>query len=135
MPTRRFALGLLAALGLSAMPGLAAADKPKVVTTFTVIADMARNVAGDAADVVSVTKPGAEIHNYQPTPRDLLRAQDADLILWNGLNWNAGSNSSCPIWGISPRRWCPMVLCRCRFRAATTTASPTRMAGWRWIRR
>lgn len=58
----------------------------KVVTTFTVIADIARNVAGDAATVESITKPGAEIHDYQPTPRDILRARDADLILWNGLN-------------------------------------------------
>lgn len=58
----------------------------KVVTTFTVIADMARNVAGDLADVESVTRPGAEVHNFQPTPGDILRAQDADLILWNGLN-------------------------------------------------
>lgn len=63
-----------------------AADRFKVVTTFTVIADMARNVAGDAAVVESITKPGAEIHNYRPTPGDILRAQDADLILWNGLN-------------------------------------------------
>ncbi|WEK06833.1 MAG: metal ABC transporter substrate-binding protein [Candidatus Devosia phytovorans] len=63
-----------------------AQDRLKVVTTFTIIADMARNVAGDAADVVSITKPGAEIHNYQPTPGDLIAAQDADLILWNGLN-------------------------------------------------
>lgn len=61
-------------------------DSFKVVTTFTVLADMARNVAGDAAEVVSVTKPGAEIHGYQPTPGDLVAAQDADLILWNGLN-------------------------------------------------
>ena len=64
----------------------ALADKLKVVTTFTVLADMVANVAGDAADVVSVTKPGAEIHGYQPTPRDIVRASDADLILWNGLN-------------------------------------------------
>jgi manganese/iron transport system substrate-binding protein len=63
-----------------------AKDKFKVVTTFTVIADMARNVAGDTAIVESITKPGAEIHGYEPTPRDLLRAQDADLILWNGLH-------------------------------------------------
>ncbi|HEX2147074.1 MAG TPA: metal ABC transporter substrate-binding protein, partial [Pseudorhizobium sp.] len=49
-------------------------------------ADMARNVAGEAAEVESITKPGAEIHNYQPTPRDLLRARDADLVLRNGLN-------------------------------------------------
>lgn len=63
-----------------------AAEKPKVVTTFTIIADMARNVAGDAAEVESITKPGAEIHNYQPTPRDILRARDANLVLRNGLN-------------------------------------------------
>ncbi|MCZ2157735.1 metal ABC transporter substrate-binding protein [Bartonella sp. 220] len=61
------------------------AGKFKAVTTFTIIADMARNVAGDAADVESITKPGAEIHEYQPTPRDLMRAQGANLILWNGL--------------------------------------------------
>lgn len=63
-----------------------APGKFKVVTTFTVIADMARNVAGDAAVVESITRPDAEIHNYQPTPGDLARAQGAQLILWNGLN-------------------------------------------------
>ncbi|MEH6834445.1 metal ABC transporter substrate-binding protein [Falsihalocynthiibacter arcticus] len=65
---------------------ITAKEKFKALTTFTVIADMARNVAGDAAEVVSITKPGAEIHGYQPTPRDLIKAQDADLILWNGMN-------------------------------------------------
>lgn len=80
-------LRLLLALAMVLAPGAAlAADRLKVVTTFTVIADIARNVAGDAADVDSITKPGAEIHNYQPTPRDILKAQDASLILWNGLN-------------------------------------------------
>lgn len=63
-----------------------AAERFKVATTFTVIADMAQAVGGDAAEVVSITKPGAEIHNYLPTPRDIIKAQDADLILWNGLN-------------------------------------------------
>ncbi|WP_372838211.1 metal ABC transporter substrate-binding protein [Phaeovulum sp.] len=84
---RRAVLGLVAGLSLFGGAGAAAAqDKLKVVTTFTVIADMARNVAGDAAEVVSITRPGAEIHGYDPTPRDLVRAQGADLILWNGLN-------------------------------------------------
>ncbi|MEP9372268.1 metal ABC transporter substrate-binding protein [Mesorhizobium sp. KR1-2] len=63
-----------------------AAEKMQVVTTFTVIADIAKNVAGDAAQVESITKPNAEIHEYQPTPHDLIKAQKADLILWNGLN-------------------------------------------------
>ena len=70
-----------------ASPLFAADGKPfTVVTTFTVIADMAQNVAGDDAKVVSITKPGAEIHDYEPTPQDLVKAQEADLVLWNGLN-------------------------------------------------
>ena len=78
---------LLAALLISLLPQLAAADgKLKVVTTFTVLADMARQVAGDKAEVESITKPGAEIHNYQPTPGDILKARDAQLILRNGMN-------------------------------------------------
>jgi manganese transport system substrate-binding protein len=57
-----------------------------ILTTFTVLADMAQNVAGDKAIVESITKPGAEIHGYEPTPSDLARGQGADLILENGLN-------------------------------------------------
>lgn len=60
-------------------------DKLNVVTTFTVLADMAQNVAGDAATVESLTKPGAEIHDYEPTPSDIKKASKADLILDNGL--------------------------------------------------
>jgi len=85
-------LGLLiaaAAIGLASPTAKAAPkhDGPfKVVTTFTVIQDIAQNVAGDKATVLSITKPGAEIHNYQPTPGDIVKAQDADLVLWNGFN-------------------------------------------------
>lgn len=61
-------------------------DKKIVLTTFTVLADMAKNVAGDKAIVESITKPGAEIHGYEVTPSDLERGQKADLILENGLN-------------------------------------------------
>lgn len=77
---------LSSAFLLSAIGTASAENKFKAVTTFTVIADIARNVAGDAATVESITKPGAEIHEYQPTPGDLIKAQGADLILWNGLN-------------------------------------------------
>ncbi|MEO7412384.1 MAG: metal ABC transporter substrate-binding protein [Opitutaceae bacterium] len=62
------------------------AEKKRIVTTFTIIQDMAQNVAGDAAIVESITKPGAEIHGYEPTPQDIVKAQKADLVLWNGLN-------------------------------------------------
>ena len=81
--TRLLAIALAASM--LAAPA-SAQDRLKAVTTFTVIADMAGQVAGEAADVVSITRPGAEIHRYSPTPRDIVAAQDADLILYNGLN-------------------------------------------------
>jgi manganese/iron transport system substrate-binding protein len=87
--TRRNVLAGMAGAAFVMLAGFApaaAAEKFKVVTTFTIIADMARNVAGDAAVVESITKAGAEIHNYSPTPGDIQRAQGAQLILWNGLN-------------------------------------------------
>lgn len=58
----------------------------KVLTTFTVLADMAQNIAGDKLVVESITRIGAEIHGYEPTPSDIAKAQDADLILYNGMN-------------------------------------------------
>src|SRR6478609_4699116 len=95
MPSRRRFTILAAAIAFAA--GFAATSqgvlaqagqaKPlRVVTTFTVIQDIAQNVAGTAAIVESITKPGAEIHDYQPTPLDVVKAQSADLVLWNGLN-------------------------------------------------
>src|SRR5687768_12688112 len=78
--------GLVIALLAMLIPCHAAAAKKRVVTTFTIIQDMAQNVAGDAAVVESITKPGAEIHGYEPTPQDIVKAQKADLVLWNGLN-------------------------------------------------
>lgn len=91
--SHRSVLNLAAALGAAALLSTtASAQAPaarkqfRVVTTFTIIQDIAQNVAGTAAVVESVTKPGAEIHEYQPTPLDVVRAQSADLVLWNGLN-------------------------------------------------
>lgn len=78
--------GAACLMALTLAPAAFAQDRMKVVTTFTVLAEMAANVAGDAADVVSITKPGAEIHGYEPTPGDIVAASDADLVLWNGLN-------------------------------------------------
>ncbi|THA09781.1 metal ABC transporter substrate-binding protein [Rodentibacter pneumotropicus] len=81
----RISLKIMTALTLGLFM-MQANAKFKVVTTFTVIQDIAQNVAGDAATVESITKPGAEIHEYEPTPKDIVKAQSADLILWNGLN-------------------------------------------------
>ena len=60
-------------------------EKPLVLTTFTELADMARQVAGERLQVRSIVKPGAEIHGYEPTPSDLEKAADADLVVENGL--------------------------------------------------
>lgn len=64
-------------------------DRPVVLTTFTVLADIAANVAGEHLRVESITKPGAEIHGYEPTPGDVKKAARADLILDNGMNLEA----------------------------------------------
>ena len=61
-------------------------EQKVVLTTFTILADMAQNVAGDQLKVESITRIGAEIHGYEPTPSDLVKAQEADLILYNGMN-------------------------------------------------
>ena len=72
--------------GCGAEKSGASSGKKRIITSFTIIADMAREVAGTAAEVDSITKPGAEIHGYEPTPKDIVKAQQADLVLWNGMN-------------------------------------------------
>ena len=99
-PRRRRSLAAtLAAIALTATlagcdspgtdPAQGASDRPVVLTTFTVLADIAQNVAGDKLEVQSITKVGAEIHGYEPTPQDIARASKAQLILDNGLNLEA----------------------------------------------
>ena len=83
-------LALLVSFGLIAgcrasEPNAPSAGRPVVLTTFTVLADLARNVAGDRLEVRSIVKEGAEIHGYQPTPSDVQRASGAALIVENGL--------------------------------------------------
>lgn len=64
-------------------------ERPLVLTTFSVLADIARNVAGDHLRVESITKVGAEIHGYEPTPGDIRRASGADLVLDHGMGLEA----------------------------------------------
>lgn len=81
---------LAAACGLTACSNAASDDTPEVLATFTILADMAQQVAGDTLEVASLTRPGAEIHGYDPTPGDIRTAAGAEVILSNGLgleNW------------------------------------------------
>ncbi|MDX2156227.1 MAG: metal ABC transporter substrate-binding protein [Hyphomicrobiaceae bacterium] len=86
LATAAAAIAILATDVLDSGQAASQAKPLRVATTFTVIQDIAQNVAGDAAKVEAITKLGAEIHDYQPTPKDIVRAQSAQLILWNGLN-------------------------------------------------
>lgn len=90
-PLKQLLIGLAASLVLFGCGETAknieqSPERIRVLTTFTVIADIAQNVAGDAAEVESITKAGAEIHDYEPTPKDIAKVKDADLILHNGMN-------------------------------------------------
>ena len=78
-------------------------EKPLVLTTFTVLADMARQVAGERLQVRSIVKPGAEIHGYEPTPSDLEKAADADLVVENGLGLELWANRFLRAAGNVPR--------------------------------
>lgn len=74
-------------------------EKLVVLSTFTIIADMVREVGGDKVESISLTKPGAEIHGYQPTPDDLIQASQAAVIFENGMNlelWTSKLRASIP---------------------------------------
>ena len=85
------AVTLLAACLIgSAVPGWArAADAGplRVVATFSVLADMVREVGGAAVEVTSLVGPDADAHVFEPTPRDAQRVAKAHLIVANGLRY------------------------------------------------
>ncbi len=63
----------------------AAAPKLKVLATFSIIADFVQNVAGDKVELVTLVGPGTDSHDYEPTPSDVAKVADAQLIFENGL--------------------------------------------------
>ena len=74
-------------------------SKPVALSTFTIISDMVGEVGGDKVEAISLTKPGAEIHGYQPTPADLIQASRASVIFENGMNlelWTEKLKASIP---------------------------------------
>lgn len=78
------------ALGLVLAPAsFAHAIQPplRVVTSFTVLADMVREVGGPAVEVSSLVGPNADAHVFSPTPSDARRVAKADLVVINGLHF------------------------------------------------
>jgi zinc/manganese transport system substrate-binding protein len=121
MPSRRnvitfIALGLLA--GLSPAHAQGPAEQPAklpVVATFSILADLARNVGGDRVEVISLVGPNGDPHVYQPSPEDAKNLNAAKLILVNGLGLEGwldrlikASGAKAPIVvatkGIAPRK-------------------------------
>ncbi|HOY95701.1 MAG TPA: zinc ABC transporter substrate-binding protein, partial [Catalimonadaceae bacterium] len=64
----------------------AGTEKPRIVATINIIADMAAQVAGPHLDVVSLLPAGTDPHTYEPSPGDASRLAKADVILKNGLH-------------------------------------------------
>ena len=62
-------------------------NKEVILTSFTVLADIIENVAKDNFAVKSITKPGIEVHGYQPTPSDLIKASKAFVFIDNGFGF------------------------------------------------
>ncbi|RCJ26082.1 manganese ABC transporter substrate-binding protein [Nostoc sp. ATCC 53789] len=92
----RLCLGMLLPLALlsctqkDSNPNTAKGDKPRVVATSTVIADLAKEVAGDEIQLSGILKPGTDPHVYEPVPADSRVLEEANLILYNGYNLEPG---------------------------------------------
>jgi len=92
-----FAVGLIFALWMSGCNSTSTDqntsgddDKPKVVSTSTMITDWTEQVGGDEIELTGILKPGADPHVYEPVPADSIALEKADLILYNGYNLEPG---------------------------------------------
>ncbi len=79
---------LSAAMSIGSLPATAAfADNLKVVASFSIIADLARNVGGERVELTTLVGPGGDAHVYEPKPADAVAVAQADLVLVNGLQF------------------------------------------------
>ena len=67
-------------------------DKLKVVTSFTIIEDMTKRIGGDLVSVYNLVPSGTDPHEYEPLPNDIKAAEDADILLYNGMNLEGGEH-------------------------------------------
>ncbi|MCY3795595.1 MAG: zinc ABC transporter substrate-binding protein, partial [Gammaproteobacteria bacterium] len=85
--SRRSWLAAVATLAVATTSRSWAADKLKVVTTFTILADMVRNVGREHVALTTLVGPDADAHVYEPTPADARALAEADLVVVNGLGF------------------------------------------------
>ncbi|MGN1286526.1 MAG: metal ABC transporter substrate-binding protein [Bradyrhizobium sp.] len=108
-------LGLIGLALLLANGTARAAERINVVASFSILADMVRNVGGNSADVTALVGPDGDAHVYAPTPADAKRVADAKLLVVNGLGFEGwlprllqASGSKAPVAvatkGIMPRK-------------------------------
>ena len=93
-----FTIGLLAACSSEEAEGNAEGnaeensdEKVQVVTTYSIIYDIVKNVGGDKVDIHSLAPIGSNPHEYDPLPEDVKKTTDADAVFYNGLNLEAGN--------------------------------------------
>lgn len=67
-------------------------DKIQVVATFSIIHDIINELGGDLVDVHSMVPIGTDPHEYDPLPEDVKKANDADVLFYNGLNLEGGED-------------------------------------------
>ena len=80
----------LAVAGCNSQNTVNGDEKPQVVSTSTIIADLTQQVGGDEIEHKGILQPGADPHVYEPTPKDSVAIENADLILYNGFNLESG---------------------------------------------
>ncbi|MGM8364527.1 metal ABC transporter solute-binding protein, Zn/Mn family [Virgibacillus sp. W0181] len=67
-------------------------DKLQVVSSFTIIADVVREIGGDKVEVHNLVPTGTDPHEYEPLPEDIKKATDADVLFYNGMNLEGGKD-------------------------------------------
>jgi zinc/manganese transport system substrate-binding protein len=87
-----FLRSILAVLLLVAPASALAADKLKVVASFSIIGDLVRNVGGDRIELVTLVGPDGDAHVYSPTPADGQRIAEAAVVFLNGLGFEGWMN-------------------------------------------